>query len=239
MAVYAMADLHLALDNPEKSMEDFGPAWKGYMERIKENVSVISDDDLFLLPGDLSWAMYFDNAQKDFRYINGLPGTKLIIRGNHDYWWGTAAKMQRQLDERGLNSIRILKNVTYVDEKQRVAVTGTRGWKRLEDDNVKAEDIKIHDRELERMKLCLESLAKSDPEHKLTHIMMTHYPPCGRKGAPCDYASVIEESGIVDICLYGHLHGRAHAQVFEGEKNGVKYFCVSADYLNYRPLRVL
>ena len=239
MAVYAMADLHLALDNPEKSMEDFGPSWKGYMERIRENCSVITDDDLFLMPGDLSWAVYFENAARDFAYIDALPGKKLIIRGNHDYWWGTAAKMQKQLDEMGFDSVTILKNSSYVDEAHGVAVTGTRGWKRLEDDGVKAEDIKIHDRELERMKLCIKSLHEADPEHKLKHIMMTHFPPTGRKGAPCDYASVIEESGEVDICIYGHLHGRAHAQVFEGEKNGVKYVCVSADNLKYRPLRVL
>lgn len=237
MSIYAMADLHLAIDNPEKTMEVFGESWKDYMSRIKENSSVVSADDLFLMPGDLSWATYLEEADKDFGFIDSLPGKKLVCRGNHDYWWGTGAKMKKTLEQKGFNSITILKNEAYVSEE--AVITGTRGWKRLEDDGVNAEDIKIHNRELERMKICLDSVSKADPEHKLPHIMMVHFPPCGRNGAPIDFSDLIEGSGLIDICLYGHLHGRAHAQVFEGEKNGVKYFCVAADYLKYRPLRVL
>ncbi len=237
MSIYAMADLHLAIDNPEKTMEVFGESWKDYMSRIKENSSVVSADDLFLMPGDLSWATYLEEADKDFGFIDSLPGKKLVCRGNHDYWWGTGAKMKKTLEQKGFNSITILKNEAYVSEE--AVITGTRGWKRLEDDGVNAEDIKIHNRELERMKICLDSVSKADPEHKLPHIMMVHFPPCGRNGSPIDFSDLIEGSGIIDICLYGHLHGRAHAQVFEGEKNGVKYFCVAADYLKYRPLRVL
>lgn len=237
MSIYAMADLHLALDNPEKTMEVFGDAWKGYMTRIKENSSVISDDDLLLLPGDLSWATYLSEADKDFSFINSLPGHKLVIRGNHDYWWSTGAKMRKELQEKGFDTITILRNDAYVTGD--AVITGTRGWKRLEDDGVTSEDIKIHYRELERMKICIEALRKADPEHKLTHIMMIHFPPCGRGGSATDYSELIEGSGMVDICLYGHLHGRAHAQIFEGEKNGTKYFCVAADYLKYRPFRVL
>ena len=237
MNIYAMADLHLALDNPEKTMEVFGDAWKDYMNRIKENASVVSDDDLFLMPGDLSWATYLEEADKDFSFIESLPGKKLIVRGNHDYWWGTASKMRKTLEEKGIKSITIIKNDAYV--AQNAVITGTRGWKRLEDDGVTAEDIKIHNRELERIKLCIGSLEQADPEHKLPHIMMIHFPPCGRNGASTDFSNLIEGSGMVDICLYGHLHGRAHAQIYEGEKNGTKYFCVAADYLKYRPLRVL
>ena len=237
MSIYAMADLHLAIDNPEKTMEVFGESWKDYMSRIKENSSVVSADDLFLMPGDLSWATYLEEADKDFGFIDSLPGKKLVCRGNHDYWWGTGAKMKKTLEQKGFNSITILKNEAYVSEE--AVITGTRGWKRLEDDGVNAEDIKIHNRELERMKICLDSVSKADPEHKLPHIMMVHFPPCGRNGSPIDFSDLIEGSGLIDICLYGHLHGRAHAQVFEGEKNGVKYFCVAADYLKYRPLRVL
>ena len=237
MAVFAMADLHLALDNPEKTMEAFGPAWKDYMARIKKNSETVGPEDLYLMPGDLSWAMYFDSADKDFSFIDSLPGRKIIIRGNHDYWWGTAAKMERQFKQKGFESITIIKNSTYMNDE--AAVTGTRGWKRLEDDGVTDEDIKIHMRELERMKLCIASLKTADPGHKLPHIMMLHYPPCGRRGEPTDMSDLIEGSGEVDICLYGHLHGHAHAQVFEGEKNGVKYFCVASDYLKYKPLRVL
>ena len=237
MSIYAMADLHLAIDNPEKTMEVFGEAWKDYMSRIKENASVVGPDDLFLMPGDLSWATYLEEADKDFAFIDSLPGKKLVCRGNHDYWWGTGSKMKKTLEQKGFNSITILKNEAYVSDE--AIITGTRGWKRLEDDGVNAEDIKIHNRELERMKICLDSVYKADPDHKLPHIMMVHFPPTGRGGASIDFSDLIEGSGLIDICLYGHLHGRAHAQVFEGEKSGVKYFCVAADYLKYRPLRVL
>lgn len=237
MAVYAMGDLHLALDNPEKTMEVFGESWKDYMSRIKENSSVVGPDDLFLLPGDLSWATYLEEADKDFSFINSLPGRKIATRGNHDYWWGTVSKMNKILSAKGFDTVTLLKSDAYVSDE--AVVAGTRGWKRLEDDGVTAEDVKIHNRELERIKICLESINKADPEHKLPHILMIHFPPYGRNGGRSDYSELIESSGTVDICLYGHLHGRAHAQIFDGERNGTKYFCVAADYLKYRPFRVL
>lgn len=237
MAVYAMGDLHLALDNPEKTMEVFGESWKDYMSRIKENSSVVGPDDLFLLPGDLSWATYLEEADMDFSFINSLPGRKIATRGNHDYWWGTVSKMNKILSEKGFDTVTLLKSDAYVSDE--AVVAGTRGWKRLEDDGVTAEDVKIHNRELERIKICLESINKADPEHKLPHILMIHFPPYGRNGGQSDYSELIENSGTVDICLYGHLHGRAHAQIFDGERNGTKYFCVAADYLKYRPFRVL
>ncbi|MCR5047541.1 MAG: metallophosphoesterase [Saccharofermentans sp.] len=237
MAVYAMGDLHLALDNPEKTMEVFGDSWKDYMNRIRENSSVVGEDDLYLLPGDLSWATYLEQADKDFEFINALPGKKVATRGNHDYWWGTVSKMNKILAGKGFDSITLLKSDAYVSGE--AVVAGTRGWKRLEDDGITAEDVKIHNREIERLKICLDSIHKADPEHKLPHILMIHFPPLGRNGSSCDCSDLIEGSGEVDICLYGHLHGRAHAQIIEGERSGVKYFCVAADYLKYRPLRVL
>jgi len=237
MAVYAMSDLHIALDNPEKTMEIFGPSWKDYHERIKEECQIVGQDDLFLMPGDLSWITYLESSTKDFDYINKLPGKKLIIRGNHDYWWGTARKMQMQMEERGYDTITVLRNKAYVCDE--AVITGTRSWKRIEDDDATAEDVKIHNRELERMKICLKAIEEADPEHSKPHIFMLHYPPLSKTGGSTDYSDLLEGSGLVDICLYGHLHGRAHSQIFEGERNGLKYFCVAADYRKYRPLRVL
>ncbi|MBR1796433.1 MAG: metallophosphoesterase [Clostridiales bacterium] len=237
MAIYAMSDLHLAIDNPEKTMEAFGEAWKDYINRIRENSSVVASEDLYLMPGDLSWATYLENANKDFTFINELPGKKLIVRGNHDYWWGTSKKMQKQLDDGGYDTITILRNNAYVWED--AVISGTRGWKRADDEGVSEEDLKIHRRELERIRLCLKAMEDADPEHKLKHIFMTHFPPLGRNGEATDYSELIEDSGIVDICLYGHLHGRAHSQIVEGDVRGIKYFCVAADYLKYKPLRVL
>ena len=114
MSIYAMADLHLALDNPDKTMEVFGDAWKDYMSRIKENASVVGEDDLYLLPGDLSWATYLEQADKDFEFINALPGKKVAIRGNHDYWWGTVSKMKKILAGKGFDTITLLKYDAYV-----------------------------------------------------------------------------------------------------------------------------
>ena len=179
----------------------------------------------------------FGEALPDLEAIAALPGHKVVVEGNHDYWWGTTAKMQKQFAEHGYDTVRVLRNSAFVSEE--AVITGTRLWKRLEDDGVKAEDIKIHNREVERTRLCLQSLKDADPEHRLPHIMMFHYPPLGRNGERTDVSGLIEESGLVDICLYGHLHGRAHSQIKEGEIGGVKYFCVAADYLKFKPLRVL
>lgn len=237
MAVYAMSDLHIALDNPEKTMEVFGLGWKDYMTRIKEECQIVGPDDIFLMPGDLSWITYLEKSEKDFKFINDLPGKKLIVRGNHDYWWGTAKKMQEQMASMGYDTITVLRNNAYVCDE--AVISGTRSWKRIEDDDTTAEDVKIHNREIERIKLCLKAIEEADPEHKKPHIFMLHFPPLSKTGGSTDVSELIEGSNLVDICLYGHLHGRAHSQIFEGDRNGVKYFCVAADYRKYRPFRVL
>lgn len=237
MAIYAMSDLHIALDNPEKTMEVFGPSWENYIERIKEGCKDIGKDDIFLMPGDLSWITYLEQSTKDFEFINNLPGHKYIVRGNHDYWWGTAKKMQEQMKAKGYDTITILRNNAVVCDE--AVISGTRGWKRSGVDDMTADDLKIEAREIARIKLCLKAIEEADPNHTKPHIFMLHYPPLSKNFGRTNYSDLIEGSGIVDICLYGHLHGRVANQIFEGEKNAVRYFCVAADYRKYRPLRVL
>ncbi len=126
MAVYAISDLHLAL-SVDKPMDVFGARWSNYMERLRENwTATVGENDHVLIPGDISWATYLDQAYEDFRFINELPGKKIISKGNHDYWWTTKSKLDKFLDENGFHSIRFLHNNSYIVEN--LAVCGTRGW---------------------------------------------------------------------------------------------------------------
>lgn len=235
MAVYALSDLHLAISNPEKTMEVFGPGWDNYMERIKEGFSEVKPEDTVLMPGDLSWAMYLEDAKADLEYIEALPGRKLICRGNHDYWWTTAAKMRRAFDDMGIKSIEIVRNNAI--EADGFLISGTRGWKLPTDDSVSAEDKKIIDRELIRLDICAKALKEADPEHKLKWVMMMHYPPLTLNNQDTVYTKVLSESGV-NMVVYGHLHGRAHSKIFEGIKEGVEYRCVASDALKYKALRL-
>ena len=240
MAIYALADLHLAMSFPGKTMEVFGGEWKDYMSRIRENcMNILTPDDTLLIPGDLSWATYLKDAVEDFSFIDSLPGTKIICRGNHDYYWTTVKKMEEFFAAEGFGTIKIARHNAIRTEG--ALITGTRGWKMPGDDDFTEQDRKIYDREKERMKLCLSALSEADSMHELTHIVMLHYPPLTNVRMKTELSELIETSGA-DICLYGHLHGRARQKVFEGAKEsapGTVYKCVSADYLGFRPLRIL
>ena len=238
MAIYGLSDLHLAIDTPDKSMEVFGGNWKDYIRRIGENVRAkVTDGDTILMPGDLSWVMYLNDGKKDFSFIDSLPGTKLIGRGNHDYFWSTAKKMENYFAAEGLNTIKIVKNNAIPVEDS--LVTGTRGWKMPADDGFKDEDRKILDREIGRFRLCLDALDKEDPSHEKRHIVMTHYPVWSSNAVNREVDELFE-SHHVDLCIYGHLHGRAHSLVYEGtpENRCTKYVCVSADYINFDPVKL-
>jgi len=238
MAIYGLADLHLAISNPDKDMSVFGRGWDGYMEKIKKNCNEkVGPEDTILMPGDLSWVMYLDNGREDFGFIDSLPGTKLIGRGNHDYFWTTVAKMEKWLAEQGFSSIKVIRNNAVRVEDS--LVTGTRGWKLPIDDNFDEDDRKILDREIIRTGLCIDSLRKEDPEHKLRWILMLHYPPLLKDCLQTEFTELIEKAGV-DLCIFGHLHGRAHANMFEGQKeeNGTKYVCVSGDYIKFEPVKL-
>lgn len=236
MAIFAIADLHLALSNPEKSMEVFGKSWDGYITRLEESFrELVSEGDTVLMPGDISWATYMSKAEEDFKFIDSLPGKKIIGRGNHDYWWTTVKKMEQTLTDMGVTTISLSNHTSFVVEDS--IITGTRAWKLPADDSFSDEDRKIYEREKIRIGLCVQALNKEDPEHTKRRILMLHYPPLTSRVPNTELSEIIEGSGI-DLCIYGHLHGKAHKKVFEGERNGTLYKCVSADYLGFSPVKL-
>ncbi len=236
MSIYALADLHLSLSNPEKSMELFGHQWAGYLERIRDEWNAaVKPEDTVLIPGDISWATYIDKAEEDFAFISSLPGRKLLSRGNHDFWWTTMKKLDEFFEAHSFPGLELVR--TNVIEVEDCLVTGTRGWmteaSRTEDPDKK----KIYDREILRLGLCVKELAEADPEHKKTHILMLHYPPVTSQQENTEFSDIITEAGI-DICVYGHLHGKSHKFAREGVIGGCRYFCTSADYLGFRPVLI-
>lgn len=238
MSIYAMSDLHLAISDPDKTMEVFGNGWDNYMQRIKENCeAVLKEGDTLLMPGDISWVMYLKDGYEDFKFINDLPGKKIIGRGNHDYYWTTAKKLREKFSEWGFDSLEIVRNNCIPVED--CLVTGTRGWKFPWDDDFSSEDRKILDRELIRIGLCARALADGDPEHRYRHILMLHYPPLSKDHEVTEFTEVIEKYDI-DLCIYGHLHGRSHLKAFEGKRDGEGplYRCVSGDFLKFKPLEI-
>lgn len=236
MSIYALADLHLSLSNPEKSMELFGHQWAGYLDRITEEWNrTVKPEDTVLVPGDISWATYIEKAEEDFAFIASLPGRKLLSRGNHDYWWTTMKKLDEFFESHSFPGLELVR--TNVIESEGCLITGTRGWMTEASKSEDPDKKKIYDRELLRLGLCVDELKKADPGHEKTHILMLHYPPVTSQQDKTEFSEVISEAGI-DICVYGHLHGHAHRFVREGIVDGCRYFCVSADYLGFKPVLI-
>ncbi len=229
MSVYAIGDLHLSLGE-DKPMDIFR-GWDNYLVRLTENWNrVVSQTDTVVIPGDISWAMSLAGAVRDFAYINSeLNGEKILLKGNHDYWWSTGAKMNRFLEENGFGRIRILNNGAYLAEG--LCIVGTRGW--INDDGEPC-DAKVLNREAGRFRLSVEAGKKLGGE--LTAFL--HYPPIFG-GEQNEYVlSVIREYGI-RRCFYGHVHGAAaHRLAFQGERDGTQYRMVSADYLGFMPILI-
>ncbi|MEI8328868.1 MAG: metallophosphoesterase [Chlamydiia bacterium] len=248
MNIWAFSDLHLSFGNPEKSMEVFGPAWHNYGERIKQGwLRHIHDEDLVLIPGDLSWGKNLDQALIDLEWIHALPGTKVIIKGNHDHWWDSAAKMTKALP----SSIHFIQNNTF--EWKDVTIGGARLWDTSEynfkdyiefvenpRENKQApaslpeDQQKIFVRELQRLRL---SLSAMDPNKKI-RIALTHYPPIGADLATSRTSQILEEFHI-DLCVFGHLHSVKKRTPFFGKKNGVQYVFACCDFLDFIPLKLL
>lgn len=228
MALYAIGDLHLCL-GACKPMDVFGGAWVGYMEKLRRGVSAISPQDTTVLLGDLSWALDLDEARADFSWINLIPGRKIILKGNHDYWWSTAAKFYKFCDDNGFSDQFILNNNHY--EYNGWAICGTRGWF-FEEDRGSAHDEKVFKRELLRLEASLKSAGE------LPKIVFLHYPP-RYKGYTCDPILELLYQYDVRRCFYGHLHGASHNLAVEGIWDGVEYKLVSADRLDFQPFSVI
>ena len=228
MALYAIGDLHLCLGAP-KPMDIFGGAWVGYMDKLKEGMSVIGQEDTTILLGDLSWALDLPNAKADFAWINEIPGRKIILKGNHDYWWSTAAKFSKFCDQHGFQDMHLLNNNSYMYGDY--AICGTRGWF-FEEERSGQHDEKVFKRELLRLEA---SLKAAGDRQKLVFL---HYPP-RYKGYECpEILSLLEQYGV-RRCFYGHLHGGSHKLAMEGVWDCVEFRLVAADYLSFRPYLVM
>ena len=228
MALYAIGDLHLCL-GAEKPMDIFGGNWVGYMDKLKEGLSVIGPEDTTVLLGDLSWALDLDHAQADFAWINEIPGRKIIVKGNHDYWWSTAAKFYKFCNANGFENQWILNNNAY--EYGDYAICGTRGWF-YEEERSGEHDEKVFRRELCRLEASLKAAGEKEK------LVFLHYPP-KYKGYECpEILDLLRKYGV-RRCFYGHLHGGSHGLALEGLWDGVEYRLVSADKLNFHPYLVM
>ncbi len=228
MALYAIGDLHLCLGAP-KPMDIFGGAWVGYMDKLKEGVSVVQSQDTLMLLGDISWSMDLPSAKADFAWINEIPGRKIILKGNHDYWWSTAAKFQKFCAENGFQDIYLLNNNYF--EYEGYAICGTRGWF-FEEDRSGVHDEKVFRRELLRLEASLKAAGS------LPKLVFLHYPP-RYKGYECPEILALLEQYEVRRCFYGHLHGASHKLAMEGLWDGVDFRLLAADYLAFKPYTVI
>lgn len=234
MAIYAIGDPHLSRA-AAKPMDIFGPAWADHANRLFAAwAATVSAGDVVLVPGDISWAMDLAEALPDLQDLDALPGTKLLIQGNHDYWWQAIGRI-RQLP---LATMRFIQN-DHVQLPGGLAVCGTRGWllpgeRGWEDDP--GHNAKIYAREVQRLQLSLQSARRAGASEI---VVMLHYPPVGAGGAPTAFSQLLAGTPGVSLCVYGHLHGPgAHERAFQGELDGVIYRLVAGDYLGFVPARI-
>jgi len=246
MKIWAIADLHLSISCPEKNMGLINPAWKNYEEKIQSNWHyLVRSEDLVLVAGDISWAKTFDQSLQDLEWLDKLPGTKIIIKGNHDYWWPSITKLRKYLPP----SIIALKNdAIYLKQ---IAIGGARLWdtneyhfndlvdwqknskESLQEKKSKDENETIFHRELQRLE---NSLKQMNPKAKLK-IAMTHYPPIGI-GLASSKASEILDKYQIDICIFGHLHNLKQKPLIFGKKNQTQYVLTSCDMIDFTPLLI-
>ncbi len=221
--IYAIGDLHLD-HSKEKPMDIFGDNWIDHDENIfdswKENVQ---EDDLVLIPGDISWALRTNEAYEDLKKIDQLPGKKVLVKGNHDYWWQSLNK----LNNFGFKSIFFLQNNSYYYKD--VNIVGTRGWMPKDNESFDLTDEKVFQRELNRLRA---SLIHAKDKAKTT-IAMLHYPPFNMDLSPNEFLDIMVEFNV-DICIYGHLHAEGHKFAVEGIVEGIEFHCVSSDYIDFK-----
>lgn len=227
MALYAIGDLHLSLGT-NKPMDVFGPGWANHVQRLEEAFSSLGEEDVTVLCGDTSWGIDLSQSLEDFRFIDRLPGKKLLVKGNHDYWWTTASKMRRFFQDNGLTTIDILHNNCHFYEDW--AVCGTRGW--FYEEEQSGHNEKVFNREVIR----LEASLKAAGDRPI--LAFLHYPPLYTGYRCLEIIAKLEAYGVKD-CFYGHLHGPTHRRAIEGTVGTVGYHLVSADYLRFVPKKIL
>ncbi|MCL2670866.1 MAG: metallophosphoesterase [Clostridiales bacterium] len=225
--LFAIADLHLCASVENKSMDVFGARWERYMERLADNwSSVVREEDLVLIPGDISWAMRLEEAAADLAYIGALPGRKVLLRGNHDFWWASYAKVKTVLSA---NCFAIQNNVLRFGD---LCIAGSRGWITPGMHGYTAEDEKIYLREQVRLRLSLDELPQDTQ-----NVVMLHYPPFDNTQTPNTFAQIIGEYPVQNV-VYGHLHGPAQKYAFSGAYAGARYDFVASDALGFVPREI-
>ena len=234
MSVFVIADLHLSFKNP-KPMNIFGDNWENHEEKIKKDwIEKVTDEDVVVLPGDFSWAMNLEDAYLDFKYLNELPGKKLLLKGNHDYWWTTLKKMREYLKQNNFDTIDFIFNNSYCYDNY--ILTGTRGWT-LNDLEGSG---KILNRELGRLEMSLqEGITNFGQEKEI--IVFMHYPPITNSAmlnrSELKFVDVMKKYNV-SKCMYGHLHSRSHKDAIKGSIEGIEFSLVSGDYLDFKLIKV-
>lgn len=227
MSLYAIGDLHLSLESG-KPMDVFGGNWGNYTEKLKMGFSNLKPWDTCVICGDLSWAMNITEAYSDFKFIHEFPGRKIILKGNHDYWWTTATKAYAFFMKHGFDTIDILHNNCYFFGS--IAVCGTRGWF-YEEETDGEHDKKIMHRELIRFETSLKSAVGAEI------ICFFHYPPVYKDYICREFVALMHKYNVKKCC-YGHIHGAGHRFAVEGIYDGIEYQMVSADWLNFIPKKI-
>jgi len=229
MALYAIGDLHLSFGS-NKPMDIFGKQWDRHTERLLEGFSELLPEDICVICGDLSWAMNMEKAKEDFLFIHSLPGKKIILKGNHDYWWSTASKAVAAFRQWGIDSISILHN-NFFPYGENAAICGTRGWF-FEEETGSEHDKKIMLREIGRLETSLKAAGEREK------YVFLHYPP---KYGEYECPEILEllEKYDAKICAAGHIHGPGLRWVFEGQWQKTEHRMVAADHIDFKPRKIL
>ncbi len=228
VALYAISDLHLDL-NGDKPMDIFGENWQNHSEKIKVNwLKTITEEDTVLIAGDISWSMKMEDGLKELQWIHQLPGRKIFIKGNHDYWWGSISRLNSLYEDMNFIQNNFFSYGEY-------AICGTRGWAFPDGENFTQKDQKIYERELIRLKLSIDCAVNAGYRK---FIIMLHFPPLNDKQATSGFVDIINEIKPKTV-IYGHLHGASLETAFNGMKDGVEYLITSSDYIGFNPVRIL
>lgn len=235
MAIFAIADLHLSF-NENKPMNIFGEKWQNHEEKIQKDwIEKVTEQDTVLLPGDFSWSMYLKDTKADFEYLNQLPGRKILLKGNHDYWWSTLNKMNNYIDENQFKNIDFLYNNSYEVEGNIIA--GTRGWVQSNEE----EDKKMINRETIRLELSIKDGIQKYGEDKPIIICM-HYPPYTNNNVQnlldSPFIEIMRKYNVKK-CIYGHLHGESIKEAIQGNIKGIDTTLVSADGVNFKLMKIV
>lgn len=231
MKVFSISDLHLSI-NSNKPMNIFGPVWENYLEEIEQSWSEqVGDNDVVLIAGDISWAMKFEDAIPDLEYISRLKGYKVIIRGNHDYWWKSISSLRSELPHK---MFALQNDAMKIDN---VIICGTRGWVVPETTHKTADDERIYNREIIRLELSLKNALRLKEDGDIIVCMM-HYPPFNSRLDDSDYTRLMDTYGV-NYCVYGHLHSYDKKQQLVTVKNNTKYFLTSCDLVKNKLIQII